>query len=223
MGIDILSFRGNPNIGLFTYCNDKFCLVGNSVREDNVEKLKKNLEVDVHQIRLAGTDLVGVFAAGNNNCLLVPDIVFEQELKVLDKLDINYKIINTKLTALGNNILCNEHGAIINSDFEDSAAQQIEEALQVRVKKADIASLNIVGALCVCREKKGLVSINASKNEIQFIYEFLGFNCTPTTISRGTPYLKSGIINNSKGMLISELSTGVEISQADTGLGYNEL
>ncbi len=223
MGIDIVSFRGNPNIGLFTFCNDKFCLVSTLVQEDNLDKLRKNLAVPVHQIRLAGTDLIGVFAAGNNNCLLVPSIIFEEEIKMLDKLKINYKIIDTRLTALGNNILCNEYGAIVNENFEETAIKQIEEALGVRVKRGEISGVDNVGALAVIRKKRCLLSIDVSKSEIKFIEEFLGVTCYPSTISRGTPYLNSGIVVNSNGMLVSELSTGVEMAEADSCLGFSEL
>ena len=96
------------------------------------------LKVPVHRVTLAGTSLVGVFTAGNSNCLLLPPICFEEELEALDKLGIKYEVIQTKLTAIGNNILANDNGALINPDFEASAVKQIKEALKVPVKEATI-------------------------------------------------------------------------------------
>lgn len=220
--VDTVSFNSNPNIGLFAYCNDKFCLIGKSVQTNDINKFEKLLDVPIYRVNIAGTSLLGVFCAGNSNCLLLPGIVFDDELKELDKLGVRYQVIETKLTALGNNILCNNNGAIINPEFEEDAIKKIKEHLQVEVKVSTIGELDNVGALGVSNERKCLLSIDASDSEVKVIEKLLNVECTLSTVNMGLPYLHAGIIANSRGFLISDHSTGIEITEADKGLGFLE-
>ena len=112
------NFHGNPNIGLLGIATDKYCIIGSHLSRKKLNKIKEVLKVPIIQTSICGTELAGVFCAANSNCLLLPNIVFESELKVLKKNKIKYKIIDTKHTALGNNVLCNDDGCIVSREFE---------------------------------------------------------------------------------------------------------
>src|SRR3989344_6944995 len=94
------NYQGNPNMGVFCYANDKYCLVPLGFEEHLKKKFEEILKVPVHEMRAAGTSLLGVFFAGNDDCLLVPEIMFDSELAELKRLGINHKVIKTELTAL---------------------------------------------------------------------------------------------------------------------------
>ena len=213
-------FNGNVNVGLYVYATDKYCLVGRDVPKELVHTIEKTLKVPVHKISIAGTGLLGVFLSGNPNCLLVPGIVFESELKTLDKLKIKYEVIDTKLTALGNNILCNDKGGLINSDFGEKEKKIIKKVMDVPVKTAKIADLSTVGALVVFNKKGCLVHRDAEDFEIEMIEKTLGVEATIGTVNFGSPYIKSGLVANSKGFIIGDLSGGPEIQNADMALGF---
>ena len=129
-----IDYQSNPNVGLFGFANDKFCLVGIGFKKKIVEKIEKVLKVPVYQITLCRTDLVGVFCTGNNECILVPSIVSEDELKELDRIckevGMRYEVVSTELTALSNNILCNDLGALVNPEFSARVKKQIRQALR---------------------------------------------------------------------------------------------
>ncbi len=216
----ITDFNGNPNVGLYGYCNDEFCLVGNEIQKKVCNKIEEILKVPVHRLNIAGTSLLGVFCVGNKNCLLLPNIVFDDELKLLDKLEIKYAIIDTKLTALGNNILANNKGALVNPFFEDTEVKQIKKALEVDVKKATISELDNVGSLAVLNKKHCLISKLAKDSELNIVEKLLGVKCTRGTLSFGLPYISSGILTNYHGFIISDQSTGIEITDADHALGF---
>src|SRR3989338_10042705 len=94
----IASFNSNPNVGLYGYANDKYCLIGREVPEKLHKKIEEVLNVKTLVMTIAGTSLLGVFLSGNNKMLLVPSIAFPQELELLDKHKIKYKVIETKFT-----------------------------------------------------------------------------------------------------------------------------
>lgn len=216
----ITNFNGNPNVGLYGYCTDKYCLVGKEIPKRVCNQLELVLQVPVHRINIVGTSLVGVFCVGNNKKLLLPNIVFDDELKLLSKLGIKYNIIDTKLTALSNNILCSNKGVLINPEFEPAAAKQIKAALKLDVKKTTIAELDNVGSLAVMNKKHCLISKNVKDSELKLIEKHLAIKCTQGTISFGLPYISAGILVNSKGFIVSDHSTGIEISDADHALGF---
>ena len=215
-------FNGNTNVGLYAYATDSYCLVGPEVPSELIKKIEEVLDVPVHVLTIAGTSLLGVFLSGNSKIMLVPSITFESELEIIEKLEIPYQIIDTKLTALGNNIVCNDKGCLLNEDFEEIAQKQIGEALGLTPKKSKLAGLEIIGSLCVHNNKGALVHRDSKDFELEIIEAALGVPATIGTVNFGSPYIKSGVIVNSNGFIIGSLSGGPEIQNADIALGFIE-
>ncbi|MFP4655985.1 MAG: translation initiation factor IF-6 [Candidatus Woesearchaeota archaeon] len=218
--VAIMSFNNNPNIGLYAFTTDQICLVGEEVSDDQMDVLKDVLDVPVHRIRIAGTSLIGVFCAGNSSKLLVPYIIQEEEEEELRKLGITYSKISSKLTALGNIISANDHGAIVTPDFSDREIKEISEALGTTVKKGKISELNNMGSCLKVNNIGGVAHSGISTAEIRFIEDTMRIEIVDGTINMGSPYVSSGIIANSKGFVAGAQSAGPEITNADIGLGF---
>jgi translation initiation factor 6 len=211
------NLRGNPNIGLYAFCNNNYCLVSRVVPASQTKKIEEVLGVQCIRMSVAGTSLIGAFVTGNDNCLLVPDLIFDDELRILEDNNIQYKIIHTKLTALGNNIACNNNGAVINKDFEPETIKQIKEALNVPVKKCKIAGLDIIGSMCVANDKKAIVHNKISKKEREQVESLLNAEILAITIDNN-PFVKGGIVLNNNGYLISDSAKTIEITVIDQTL-----
>src|SRR3989338_404501 len=214
------NFNKNPNVGLYGFATDEYCLLGLDVPEKYARHIEGALHVPVHRMNVCGTSLLGVFCAGNNNCLLIPNIVFKSELRKLEHLKIKNRIIETEHTALGNNILANDFGCIASGDFTASARQKISNALCVEVEAGTIAKYKTVGSFAVANNKGCIAHLESSRLEIRKIEKLLAVKCTPTTINFGSPYLKSGIIANSKGFVIGDDTGPVEINEVDRAFGF---
>ncbi|MBT5272664.1 translation initiation factor IF-6 [Candidatus Woesearchaeota archaeon] len=217
--------QSNPNVGLFGWANDKVCLVGYGFKNKVIKKIEDALSVPVYEITICGTDLVGVFCAGNNECLLVPSTVTEHEIKELDRIckevDMKYEIVKSDLTALGNNILCTEIGALVNPEFSASIKKQIRQALRVNLNPGTIALFGIPGSLCVINKTDAIICVGVLDKEKDKLKELFGIEeFTEATVNFGSQSLGSGIISNSKGFIIGEMSSGVEITNIDEGLGF---
>ena len=214
------NLNGNPNIGLFCYCNNSFCLVPRGTSEKTKKMFEEVLKVPVFDMNIAGTSLLGVFIVGNKNSILIPEISFPNEKTELENHKIAYSVINSELTALGNNLLCNDNCCIINPDYNTAAANQIRQALKVPVKKGRISELNIIGSLCSLNNKYGLISNEALEFEKKFLKANLKVRLTEGTVNFGSPYISSGVICNQNGFVIGEISSGPEIANADEAFGY---
>src|SRR5207237_1277050 len=58
-----------------------------------------------------------------------------------------------RLSAVGNNVLCNDHGAVVHPGYDDEALALIQEVLGVPVVRGTIAGIRTVGAVAVTTNK----------------------------------------------------------------------
>ncbi|MFP4111514.1 MAG: translation initiation factor IF-6 [Candidatus Woesearchaeota archaeon] len=220
--VSILSFNQDPNIGLYAFATDKFCLLGADIDERYEKIIEETLKVPVYRITIAGTSMAGVFIAGNENCILIPEITFDYEIKNLEKLKIPFKVIKSKITALGNTIACNKNAVYVSDEFSSDTKKRIRQALNLPLKPGKIAGLSQVGSCLVLNDKGGLIHRDAEDFELDLLDDFFKVELTEGTINMGSPYVKSGIIANNKGLIIGASSGGPEASNADSALGFVE-
>jgi translation initiation factor 6 len=186
------------------------------------KELERILNVPVHQITMCGTSLVGAFVTGNSKTLLVPEIAFDYELAQLEKLGIDYTVIQAKLTALGNNLLCNDKGCLANPDFSADQKKSIRQALGTSLKPGKIAGLNTVGSLGALNSNGCVVHRDITRAETRFVEDLLGIRCFPSTINLSSPYIRSGLLCNDHGFIVGDASGGPEITNIDEALGFLE-
>ncbi|MFQ6020498.1 MAG: translation initiation factor IF-6 [Candidatus Aenigmatarchaeota archaeon] len=208
------SFYGDPNIGLYGFSTDKYCLLGLEPSKKILKKIKHTLNVKIKIIKIAGTELVGIFSTGNKNGILLPKIIEKQEIRNLKKLDLNFEIINSRKTALGNLILCNDYGCLISKNLK-KFKKQIKDVLNCEIVTGTIAGLEIVGSTAIANNKGCLCHMNSKKDEIRKIEELLNVKVDIGTVNYGSPFVKSGIIVNNKGIIFSEQTTGPELGRID--------
>lgn len=214
------TFYGNPNLGVFGYATDKICLLGKMVQDNLIPKIEKVLNVPVHFVDIAGTSLVGTFVVGNSKGIIVPAIIFDHEIEHLKELGLNFMVLDTKLTALGNNIVANDHGAIASVEFPKEEIQKIQDFLGVPVVQTKIAGLDVIGSMISHNNKGCLMHPQASEEEVKLVERVLKVKAMLGTINLGNPYVSSGIIANSNGFLIGSTSGGPELVNADQALGF---
>ena len=113
---------------------------------------------------------------------------------------------------MGNNIVISKNKCLINPEFEDNILKEF------KVKKMKIQEHNVVGS-CVVANKNGcLVSREAEDKELKEIGKTLDLKAEIGSVNRGNPYVKSGIIVNSKGYIIGGMTTGVEVMRIESAL-----
>ena len=70
-------FHNNPNIGLYSFATDTYCLLPKNLSRHLVESIKEVLNVPTYQVTICNTNLIGVFCTGNEDYLFVPDFIPE--------------------------------------------------------------------------------------------------------------------------------------------------
>ena len=212
MGIYKYAFYKSPNIGIFVKCNDQLIVLPLGFAPTKTTMLSKYLEVTNNiYVSIADTRLLGPMMVMNNNGILVSYITSDEEINILkEKSQLNVERLKSKYTAIGNLIATNDHGAIV-SPLCDDVKTQIQDILGVSVISMRISGYIQTGALIVATNKGAAAYPNASDDEIKTISDILNVNVEPVTINGGIPFLASGIIANSKSVVVGNMTSGPEL------------
>lgn len=221
LSIALVDFSGNPNIGVYALATEKHALipVGLPLRTKRV--IERTLRVTLVEAKILQTTLLGILIAGNSNAMIVPYLASDGEIEsIQNALGVKVSRLSTNLTALGNIILANDHGAVVHPKLREVTVKSIESILGVRVVSSRVGGSGLVGSSAVATNKGALVSPNATDAELDLFANVLGVPTSVGTINRGIPYVKSGLIVNSKGAIAGDATTGPETDRIEEALGF---
>jgi len=136
------------------------------------------------------------------------------------KLKVDIKKVPGKYTALGNHVLANDKGAIVNPDLPSETSDLIEETLDVPIRKSTIAGLKNVGASGVATNEGVLLHPETNEEELEIIEESLEVQGDIGTASSGVKYPGTCVVANSNGALTGENTTGPELGRIENALGF---
>lgn len=202
----------SPNIGIFVKANDSIVLVPYGFAETKTAKLAEYLQVKELYTSVAGTRLLGPMTVMNNNGILLPSIASDEELKMLKQVSkLNVERLSSKFTAIGNLIATNDNGAIVSPLFQGEIDQQVQDVLGVPVQTMTIGGFVQSGSMIIATNVGAGVHPNATEEEIKTVSEALQVPAEPVTVNGGMPFLSSGVITNSKAVIVGTLTTGPEL------------
>ncbi len=204
-------FISSSNIGAFSRVTDHWVLQAPS-NEPTTRGLFDLFEKQPTTTTVGQSTLVGILTAGNQNGLLVPHIVLDEELEALQEgLDLPIIPLESKLTALGNLILANDHAALVSTEFSKTDIKAIRDALGVEVEAKTLAGSDLVGSYCVVTNQGLLAHTDISEEELEWLASFFSVETEIGTINCGVPYISIGLLVNLKAAAAGFETTGPEL------------
>lgn len=212
MSIDRYNYEGNTNIGFYAMVTPE----QNIFPPDFTRK--DHFEGDTAETFIGRTRLVGLFTAGNSEKILVPDIITRREKEKLEDSGVEFEVLETNETALGNLILANDSGAIISKRLEGHS-KEIEEALGVPVEMMDIAENPTPGVCGIANNHGAVLHRNADEETAEAVMKALDLEDVDIgTTNMGSPYAGAGAVATDEEVLVGEDTTGPEIGRLDRTL-----
>ncbi|MFX1565777.1 MAG: translation initiation factor IF-6 [Promethearchaeota archaeon] len=209
--IQRFDFDGSSNIGAFCRATDHWLLQAPS-NEPTTKGLVDLFEKQPIRTTIGQSTLVGILTAGNQNGLLVPHIVLNEEVAALEaSLDIPLFQLNSKLTALGNLILTNDRAALVSPKFSSTDIKAIRDTLGVEVEAKTIAGSDLVGSYCVVTNQGLLAHTDVTEEELEWLASFFGVEAEMGTINCGVPYISIGLLATLKAAAAGFETTGPEL------------
>lgn len=202
----------SPNVGLFVRTNNDTLLLPFGFAETKAKKLKEYLYVEkIIHVSIAGTRLIGPMTVMNNNGILLPYTVSDDEIRILKQTGLNVDRVKSKFTAIGNLISANDKGAVVSNLIKGEADQNIKDILGVPIQTFSIGGYVQVGSMIVTTNAGAIVHPIANDWEISRISEILQVEAEPATVNGGSPFLSSGILANFSSVIVGNLTTGPEL------------
>jgi translation initiation factor 6 len=218
LGIFRYDLYKSPNVGIFAKSNDSIVLLPYGYAETKSKKLIDYLQVEPVFVSIAGNRLIGPMVVLNNKGMILPSLASDDEIAYLKQMTgLNIARLESKHTAVGNLISANDYGAIVSPLFKGEFDKQIEDILGTSVHTMAVADFNQTGSMIVSNNHGAAIHPKASEKEIETVSSILKVDVEPLTINGGIPYLSSGIICNSKSMVVGSLTTGPELIMLSRG------
>lgn len=210
-------FFGDANVGLFAKSSDKLCITGNNVSGNKKNAIKKTLGTEVVNVTVANSELVGIFCAMNSNGIILPKISTDYEVKTFKVLaednGMSAGILNSKFTAIGNLIICNDRGAAVSRHLSGKDKKAIQDFLDVEIEYATVAGLNSVGSCGIATNRGCILHRDSTEEELDKIQEILRVDTDIGTANFGSPFVGSCGFANGNGVVAGESTTGPEITR----------
>jgi len=210
-------YAGTPNIGVYTVANESFAFIAGDAAPEFVKDVEEALQVETTLMTVAGSFVIGSLVVMNSNGAVVSGLADSREMDIIGKC-IKCTPIDDPLNAAGNNILANDKGAIVNPGYTKDLIKDISDALGVECVPSTIAGINTVGSICRATNKGCVCHADASDDDMKLIEDVLKVECIRTTVNHGSRMLGAGILANSKGALIGDDTTPIEMGKIEEGL-----
>jgi translation initiation factor 6 len=214
-----LSIYGTSTIGVYIFTNNTLTIVPMDVPDKVINSIRDTLGTTVIKSSLAKSPLIGIFMIGNDNGVLVPSIVTEDEVNELRKKGLNVSVIRTRYTAVANLVLTNSRKTVVSPIIEKEYIDLIRDTLGTEVIIDEICGTYLVGSIAVANDRGVLLSPEARDEDERKIRDYFGLPVNVGTVNRGRSFLRGGLVVNNNGGLVGSDTTGFEIVRIMQALG----
>jgi translation initiation factor 6 len=212
MAIYRYTFYKSPNIGVFVKANDSIILIPHGFAETKSEKLAEFMQVKEVRASIAGTRLLGPMSVMNNNGILLPSIASDDEVESIRRATgLKVDRATSRFTAIGNLVAANDNGALASPLLRGELDQQIQEVMGVPVQMMGIGGFVQTGSMISATNVGAGVTPRATEEEVGAVSEVLQVPADVVTVNGGMPFPSSGIVANSKCVVVGTLTSGPEL------------
>jgi translation initiation factor 6 len=220
--LQLLDFNENPNLGIYCRTNDAVVFLQKSLPKKTKQLVGNVLGVKVVDLCIAESTIIGSLLTCNSSGAIVTAYANKETFQTIKQQGLRVFPIEDVINAAGNDILTNDHGALVHPDLKNATVKKISDVLGVPVYKGTIASLGTVGMAAVVTNKGCLCHPKSSEEERKKLEEVFDVDVMIGTVNHGFSMIGSGLVANSKGAIIGNMTTGIEMGRIEEALGFLE-
>lgn len=218
--LQLLDFNENPNVGIYCRANDSIVFLQKSLTKKTKNKISSTLDAEIVELSIVDSTIVGSLLALNSSGAVVTNFADEETTSKIREQGLDVFVFDDVINAAGNDILVNDNGALIHPDIKDHSMKKIGETLGVPVQRGTIASLKTVGMAAVVTNKGCLCHPKINDDEKKLLEDLFDVETMIGTVNHGFPMIGSGLVANTKGAIIGNLTTGIEMGRIEEALGF---
>ncbi|MFW6122394.1 MAG: translation initiation factor IF-6 [Petrotogales bacterium] len=218
--LQLLDFNENPNLGIYGRANDHVVFLQKNLLKKVKNKISSGLYANIIELSIADSTIIGSLLALNSYGAVVTEFADQHTVDKMKEQGLDVYPVKDVINAAGNDILVNDNGALIHPDMSIRSMKNIGETLGVSVKKGTIASLKTIGMAAVVTNKGCLCHPKVTDDEKKQMEKLFDVEVMIGTVNHGVPIVGSGIVANSKGAIVGNLTTGIEMGRIEEALGF---
>lgn len=178
------------------------------------------LGVKVVELCIADSTIIGSLLTFNTHGAIVTAYTNKEAITTIEDQGLRIYPIKDVINAAGNDILANDYGALVHPDLQNSSMKKISDVLGVPAHKGTIASLGTVGMAAVVTNKGCLCHPKVTEDEKRLLEKIFDVDVMIGTVNHGFPMIGSGLVANTKGAIIGNSTTGIEMGRIEEALGF---
>src|SRR3972149_95784 len=175
------------------------------------------------RLDVVGNPYIGVFCAANDRLPPLPKLVPRATIRHMkeegEAIGAAFYPLPHRLNAVGNNVLCNDQGAVVHPGYDDDAIAIISDVLGVPAVPGTIAGIRTVGSVAGATNRGVLCHPHAKPGEIEAGREALKVPVLITTANYGAAQVGACMVANSRGAVVGSRTTPIELGRIEEGLG----
>lgn len=211
--VSLLQLENNPQIGMYFIATDDFVLCGKLLKDEEKSQIEKILNTPITHFTCYNSEIIGVFMQVDvyTKTLYIPSDLYKNEFELLQELckKHEYSLVQISSTnnALGNLMAPTPNSLIISHDLNKNM-KEIERKSKKTVIVLENENYHQAGALVYSNNEATLASSHLDDKSLNEIEDYVD---NITTVNNGSAYISSGVVANSQGILIGDLTTSIEI------------
>ncbi|MCD6461199.1 MAG: translation initiation factor IF-6, partial [Thermoplasmata archaeon] len=199
---------GNPMVGVFSVSTEKTVFLPEGMDEGAAKVFSEALGVEVCRVTIDGSPLLGSLMVANSRGIMVPDFTADGEVDILSSWGRVERVPET-LNALGNNILANDHAALVHPQMADETLEVLASVLGVSVERGTVGDMETVGSAAVATSRGVMCHPRLSDAEREVLRRLYDLPVYIGTVNYGSSLVGAGMVANSRGGVVGEPTTGV--------------
>ncbi|MEE2759025.1 MAG: translation initiation factor IF-6 [Candidatus Thermoplasmatota archaeon] len=218
MSLKAADILGTSQVGVHLAMVGRVLFAPLQLPKKEVSNLEDALGLEVAQMSIGGSALVGSLIAGNSNGIAVADIATEEEIDHLTSFG-DVVVMESGVNAAGNLLVVNENGAIASPVLPQDGLEVLSETLKVDCIAVAIAGNDTPGSVSVCNNRGVLLHPDVTELEVESIESVLDVPAMIGTVNFGSPYVGSGCVATDQGAWAGSQTTGPELNRIEDALG----
>jgi translation initiation factor 6 len=215
-----MDFNENPNVGIYCRANDSTVFLQKSLPKKTKHRIGSVLDAKVVELTIAESTIIGSLLMMNSQGAVVTEFADTKTQQLIKSQGLTVFPIKDVINAAGNDILANDHGALVHPDLKTATVKKISETLGVPVQKGTIGLLGTVGMAAVVTNKGCLCHPKVTKEERSLMEKVFDVEVMIGTVNHGFPMIGSGLVANTHGAIIGNMTTGIEMGRIEEALGF---
>jgi translation initiation factor 6 len=208
---------GSPYLGVYFRVSDRAAILPPITPTSLEREVERLMRVPTIRTTVADSEIVGALMAVNSHGAVVSDAIDGREQRRLEE-QMEVTPVTCRQNAIGNNVLANDHGALVHPELSDVAVSAIRRALGVPAERGTVAGLGTVGMAAIATNRGVVAHPRTTDAEASHISALLKVPVHRSTANFGVPIVGACLIANSHALIVGKPTTPVEIVHLQEGL-----